>query len=495
MLLNAFDSVPKRSILPEELSPMVAAAMDPNVKRESILVTPTGNGSVSTTFSIPLTSSTICPDVNQPQSEIKFDIPCSQGMGCVVDTRLTTLNFTSTWTCNVAPTSVPTYAYLRSSAAAFFDNVRYVSGSGGQVETIPEYGLVYDLLSKTQISFSDRVNQALLLGFDYPPQEVGAIGHSIPVISSASVSGNTFTRSYSIPLISAFLGQTADQFLPIGLLKKLQLILQPSSILPVTILTNGTASTTAGNYTCQISNFSLGLEIIDIGVANMQAIIDKNPDPNKLFYLHGTTYNTTTGTIPAGQSGSLSIPLGLAASSCKSLMARFYETGTPSTTTSCHGKYSAKNPLISGYQWKISGRPWPVSGLSNPLLFPSRTMRNLMMAMGCFNSSMYHTSITPASYCVVSSGGASSGLTSSTQDGTYTTSDSVLTPSCFFLGDDCESVSRKGILNGMDLQLQKLSLDLQFQGQVTNAHTVYVTSMQDIVFTLNPFTGDIVPIF
>ena len=215
--------------------------------------------------------------------------------------------------------------------------------------------------------------------------------------------------------------------------------------------------------------------------------------PSGLLYYHGVTYKTTQTNLPA-VAGQFSLPIGLTASSAKSLLVRFAEAGTPSTSTSCNGKYSSKNPLLTQIGFQISGVNYPQSGFINPLLYPAEAFRDLQIAVGSFNSTQYHTSILPVNYCVVSQGGTSSFYSATNQDARYTLNDSATAPSNFLWGLDLEATSKRGILNGQDLQLKKLQLVLQTASTPTNTHTVFVTEMIDTIFVINAASGDVISI-
>jgi hypothetical protein len=289
-----------------------------------------------------------------------------------------------------------------------------------------------------------------------------------------------------VPILSSVIGVTADKFLNIGRTSKLQCVFQTSSVLPLSILA-GTA-TAAGTFQVTLSDFSLQLEYIDIGLSAL-SMLDKSLVDGKQ-YIHGVTYRTVSNTLPANISGTASLLAGIRASSVKSLFVRFFENGALGTNNSTNGKYDAKNPLISNIAFNIAGTKYPQVGI-NPLLNPSQSFREVQMAIGSFNSSAFTSSITPANYCKLSAGGTAKALNLTAQEYTWSLGSSISAQCQYFFGQNLEIVAKRGLLSGLNCTSAPVFLDLTIAAGITNAHTMYVQAMVDSILIHDVLTGDI----
>ena len=110
------------------------------------------------------------------------------------------------------------------------------------------------------------------------------------------------------------IGVLADKFFNIGRTSKLQLVLQTSSVIPITMGVNS-AWTTAGTVQITLSNFSLQCEYIDIGINALQMLDATLVDGKS--YIHGVTYRTSSASLPASTTGSTSLLASIRASSKK----------------------------------------------------------------------------------------------------------------------------------------------------------------------------------
>ena len=186
-------------------------------------------------------------------------------------------------------------------------------------------------------------------------------------------------------------GVLADKFLNIG---------RTSPIIPITGGTNA-VWTGAGTVQVQLSNFSLQTEIIDIGINALQMLDQTLVDGKS--YIHGTTYRTSSASLPA-VSGFTSLLAGVRASSVKSLFCRFVPSGAATAANGLHGKYNSFNPLANSINFSVGGIKFPQMPI-NPLLSPSQAFRETQMAIGSFNKAQFQSCITPTNYCRLSAGG------------------------------------------------------------------------------------------
>ena len=147
-------------------------------------------------------------------------------------------------------------------------------------------------------------------------------------------------------------GVLADKFLNLGRTSKLQVVLQTSNVMPISVSMGGTAYTTSPIIQVTLSNFSLQCEYVDIGI-NALSMLDATLVDGK-SYIHGTTYRTSSASLPAG-AGSTSLLAGIRASSVKSLFCRFAQGGPASTSNSSNGKYDSVNPLLNSICFNVGG--------------------------------------------------------------------------------------------------------------------------------------------
>ena len=501
--MSSFSTIPTVVGLPAELSvSSIDPIVPPETKSNSIKVYAINNASVSGTFTTDFSSnSTINSEIPFPQNEINFDLPCSQSPDTWLDTRLSTISFRAIVSVVSAGSQQVASGTLRGSAYSYFDNMRLTGQSGNLLEYFNEYGLVADTLIQGQVDDREGLfSYGLKSNFGNYESNLKTsftnTGHDIPNLSKggALVSGESLSFSYSVPLLSGVLGVLSDRFFPIGLTKKMLLTLTTASVLPFTIRL-GAAGASGSTVSVQLTDFVLNLETIKIGTSAMSQVVSTLPD-NKM-YIHGQTYKTTTSVLPASSSGTVNLPVGLTGSSVRSLFARFHETGTPGTTRSTWGKYDSKCPNLNQYGWNIGGQQVP-SSLYNPILRPSETWRSFLMALGMFNSSQFRSGINAQSYHHLVQGGTATTATGgqqNSQDQYFTdTSSNILYQSTFLLGENIESVPKRGLLSGMDLTFQKVNLILGLNAPNTNACNVYVMGLLDTITIIDVQSGEVVSI-
>jgi hypothetical protein len=488
-------SLPSSVGLPQE---MMLGHLDysipPDAKSYSVKVQPSNLSTYTTTFT-PAASNAYWGDIAAPAQNIIFDIPCGGSPSMFLDSRFTTLNFQMNVTYTAAGTlgsAALADSYLRGGAYSWFDRMYIVSQNGAIIEDVQEFGLIYDTLCALQMNNAVRHGVANQYGFDVNYQQVASQGHKIAILSSGITPSTTYTEthSYSIPIPSGVLGVLADKFLNIGRTSKLQLVLQTSPIVPITGGFTTAAPTTSPTIQVQLSNISLQVETIDIGINALQMLDQTLVDGKS--YIHGTTYRTSSATLPAATSGYTSLLAGIRASSVKSMFCRFAQGGTASTTNGLHGKYNSYNPLLNSINFSVGGIKYPQQPI-NPLLTPSQAFRETQMAIGSFNNSQFQSCITPAYYCRLSAGGTAQGNTvGATQEYSWnTSSDAVNAQSQFIFGENVEVCARRGLLSGLNATSAPIFVEMNVSAAPTNNHTLYVLAMIDAVVIHDVRSGDI----
>jgi hypothetical protein len=459
-------------------------SLPPDAKSYSVKVQPSNISSVVSSNYTATASSVL--DLQFPSQNIIFDLPAGASPSMFLDSRFTTLNFRMTISVATAGTaSVVTSGYLRSHANSFFDRMYITSQNGQIIEDITEYGLVNDTLIALQMNNSVRDGVATQYGFS-SATAIESQGHALAIFAQTLAANQNETHSYSVPLLSGSIGCLADKFLNIGRTSKLQVVLQTSSVLPLSILT-GTA-TAAGTFNVTLSDFSLQCEYVDIGLNALKMLDQTLVDGNS--YIHGVTYRTSTATLPP-TTGSTSLLAGIRASSVKSLFARFVDGGAISTTNSSNGKYDSKNPMINNIQFNVGGIKFPQTPV-NPLLNPSQAFSETQKSIGSFNSSAYQSCITPTQYCKLSAGGTAQALTiGGTQEYSWNLGSDPAKQSQFIFGENVEVCARRGLLSGLNCTSAPIFVEMNIASAPTNAHTMYVTAMLDQVLIHNTQSGDI----
>ena len=428
-----------------------------------------------------------------PSQTIYFDLPAASSPSTFLDVRFTTLSFQATLTVTVAGTASAGFASanLRNGAYSFFDRMYITGQSGNIVEDINEFGMVNALLCDLQLNSATRDTLALQYGFLSDPAATTAQGHSwaglatnVTTIPITTVE----THSYSIPLLSGLIGAGADKMFNIGRTSKLQVALQTSNELPISMVCNGTTAIAAGTFVITLSNFSIQTEYIDIG-AQALAMLDATLIDGKA-YNHGVSYKVAGVTMSQSQ-GNQSLLAGIRGSSVKSLFTKFVDGGAVSTTNSANGKYDSKNPSLNSINYNIGGLRYPNAPV-NPLLAPANVFRNLQLAIGSYNNAGFQSAIIPAQFCKLSAGGTAQALTvGATQDYNYSLGSSFTALCQFIYGENLEVCMKRGLMSGLNCNSAPVFVELNAAVAPTNIQTAYVFAMIDMVVIHDTRTGDI----
>ena len=472
-------SLPSKVGLPAEVQPELDYSIPSNARSYSVRVQPTNLSSITATgLSTGLTAAYLSSELAFPQTNILFDIPCQNSPSTYLDTRMTTLNFKATVTITAAGTggtAANQTAFQRAGGASWIDMLTLFGGDGAVLEQINEYGMVYDTTTQLMMSQSVRDAVALPLGFESSADNNNT-GHKWNALTGQNAVGSVEVHSYSLPVVSALIASGNDKFLNTGRIGRLQAQFTTPSILPITI--QNASTTNAVVFSVVLSDFTLGLEFIDIGSEALSMVDSALIDGKS--YSHGVTYKTSSTSLPA-TTGSVSLLSGLRGSSLKSLITRHQEN-TLTIAGDVNGKYGSKCPNATSFNYSIGGIKYPQQTI-NPLSQPAVAYTETLKAMGCFNTALYQPSIQPSAYCVLSAGGVARALTN-TNGSDYNwalTSSSNTTQNAFYIGQNLERIAKKGIFSGIDCTSSSIFVE-ETIAALTNAHIVYNIGIFDVVY-------------
>lgn len=479
-------SLPSKVGLPAEVQPELDYSIPSNARSFSVRVQPTNLSSITATgLNCGTTAGHLASELAFPQTNILFDIPVGNGSpSTFLDTRMTTLNFKATITITqqgVTGTAANQQAVLRAGGASWIDMLTLFGGDGAVLEQVNEYGMCYDTITQLMMSQSVRDAVALPLGFQSSNANFN-VGHQWSVLSGAfNVANSVEVHSYSLPVMSALIGSGNDKFLNTGRISRLQAQFTTPSILPITI--QNAATGTAIVFQIVLSDFTLGLEFIDIGNEALSMVDSALIDGKS--YSHGVTYKTSSTSLPA-TTGSVSLLSGLRGSSLKSMITRHQEN-LLTTAGDVNGKYGSKCPNATSFNYSIGGIKYPQQTI-NPLSQPALSYTETLKALGCFNTALYQPSIQPSSYCVLSAGGVVKAFTNNNgSDYNWTTQpfssqgSDYSYQNAFFIGQNLERIAKRGIFSGIDCTASPIFVE-ETIAALTNPHTVYNMGIFDVVY-------------
>jgi hypothetical protein len=474
-------SLPSKVGLPAEVQPELDYSIPSNARSFSVRVQPTNLSSITATGLNCGTNATyLASELAFPQTNILFDIPCGNGSpSTFLDTRMTTLNFKATITITqqgVTGTTTNQNAWQRGGGASWIDMLTLFGGDGAVLEQINEYGMTYDTITQFMMSESVRNAVALPLGLA-SVSDVYNSGHKWNVLSQAFNANNSVeVHSYSLPVMSALIGSGNDKFLNTGRISRLQAQFTTPSILPITI--QNAATGTAIVFQIVLSDFTLGLEFIDIGNEALSMVDSALIDGKS--YSHGVTYKTSSTSLPA-TTGSVSLLSGLRGSSLKSMLTRHQEN-VLTTAGDVNGKYGSKCPNATSFNYSIGGIKYPQQTI-NPLAQPALSYTETLKAFGCFNTALYQPSVTPLAYCVLSAGGVAQAYTNTNgSDYNWNTAGSTgLFNNSFIIGQNLERIAKRGIFSGIDCTASPIFVE-ETIAALSNPHIVYNMGIFDVVY-------------
>lgn len=471
---------------PKELSSEIDYQLPASVNSYNVKVVPSNIQSVTTSTQTLTASSTL--QLNGTSTNIIFDLPCSGGKGVHLDPRFTLVNFRVAYSVpSGASAAIITSARLRSHAMAWFDRMFIQSQSGAILEDINQYGLVNDVIAETEIDVAQRDCLAQPYGFAYETESSNSqnitSGHALAGINNSTLSAAvTVYYSYSIPLLSSLLGKGASKMFNLGQTNRLQVTLQTAAVQPITFVTS--TATTAATFTATLDNISLSCQYVDVGMEGMRLLGKTGPQ-----YYNGLTWRVSATSVASGVSGSVSILTGLKGSSVRACGLRVCETSTLSTAGCINGIYDSKCPQATSLAWNINGMLVPSNPI-NPLYNPSQLFMQTQQSLGNFSTYEFKSGLVPSRYFVYVPGGT----LATDADRVFTdagNSSSVLYQSQFLWMYSLEKVAKAGIMDGMNLQSGQVYLQAQIANGSTNGLTYFFIAKMDVVYVLDPASGEI----
>jgi hypothetical protein len=470
---------------PKELQNEIDFQLPASVNSYNVKVVASNGSSFQTSTQTLTASSTL--NLNGSNQNILFDIPAGQGKSVFVDPRFSTLNFRVNYEIvNTPSAAVVTTCQLRSSAMAHFDRTYTQSQSGVLLDDINLVGLVQDALVALEIDVAQRDALALMYGFQYESAASNSQnlnqGHKVSAIDGSTLAAAASKYySYSMPLLNSLIGKGAKKFFQIGATNKLQVALQTSAILPLTIVT-GTA-TTAATFRVTIDNVFLSLQYVDIGQDGLKML-----NKTGLQYYDGVTYRVSSGTLPSGTTGAVSILSGIRGSSVKSLWTRFCEAAVTTTAGCINYIYDSKMPVANSISYNVNG----ILNPSNPIDLiraPATAFSLLQESNSSFNNYEFKSGLVPANYLVYVTSGSSLPTDADTNISSSTSASSQ--QSQFHFGVNMEKISKYGILDGQNLNSGNTFLNMTTSIANTNSLTVFFIAKMDIVYILDTATGEL----
>jgi hypothetical protein len=478
--------------LPKELSNDIDYQLPAGVNSYNVRVVPSNLSSVVSTTQT-LTASKAGLQLNGTNTNVIFDLPCSGGKGVHLDPRFTLLNFRVAYEIPSGGATPPasaiiTSARLRSHAMSWFDRMFITSQSGAILEDINQYGMINDTIAATEIDVAQRDCLASAFGFAYEPESSNSqnitAGHAITGINNVTLNGAVKVYySYSIPLVSALLGKGASKMFNIGQTNRLQLTLQTAQIQPITFVTGNAG--TAATFVSTIDNIQLSCQYVDVGNEGMRLL-----GKTGMQYYNGLTWRVSSSSVGAGVAGATSILTGIKGSSVRTLGLRISETSQLDTAGCINQQYDSKAPQSTALSWNINGQLYPSNPI-NPLYNPSQLFMQTQQALGNFNSYEWKSGLVPSRYFTYLLSG-----TALPTDADRIYSDAGNTSSVLYLSQfmwfySLERVSKGGIMDGSNLNSGQTYLQNQILNGSTYATTYFFLAKMDVMFMLDPTTGEI----
>jgi hypothetical protein len=466
---------------PSELQNDIQYQLPPSVSSYNVKVVPSNGAS----FSSPTTTLTASAtqQIQGGNQNIIFDIPCGMG-STFIDPRFSTLNFRVNYeVVNDASMNVTSCA-LRSSCYSHFDRMYIQSQSGVLLDDINNYGLVNDTLNTLETSVADRDALALMYGFQFEASNVASQnntqGHKIAGIDGSNVSDPLSKYySYSPPLLNSLIGKGSRKMFFAGKTNKLQLVLQTSSIVPLTIVTG--TSTTAIQLRVTLDNIFLSLTYVDIGMDGVKML-----NKTGLQYYDAVTYRVSSATLPSS-SGSVSLLTGIRGSSVKALWSRFTEASTLTTAGCINYIYDSKMPQATSIAYNVNG----VQNPPNPIDLiraPATAFSLLQQSNGSFNNYEFKSSLVPINYLIYVAGGT---IPTDYDQNIGGSASSVISTAGFHFGINMEKISKGGILDGSNLNSGNTFLNMNLANASTNTLTVFFIAKMDVIYVQDTNTGEI----
>lgn len=471
---------------PKELQNEIDYSLPPSMTTYQVKVVPSNVSQVQTSTQT-LTAGSVL-NLNGVSQNIIFDIPAGQSKDTFIQPAYTTISFRCNYEIvNTPSAAIITAANLRGNALSHFSRTYTQSQSGVILDDINSLDIIHDMLVQTEIDVSQRDVLSKMYGFQYESSTANAKnanqGHTItPLVATLGAASSNY-YSYCMPLVNSLIGKGQSKMFQIGATNKLQVVLQTSSIIPVTI-TTGTA-TTAATFRVTIDNISLNLQYVNIGSEAMKLL-----NKTGLQYYNGITYRASTSTIPASTSGAISLLAGIRGSSVRALFCKFTEAATLSTAGCVNYTLDGKMPLATAMSWNINGQLLP----SNPtdlIHNPALAFAQTQQALNNFNNYEFKSGLVPNKYFIYLPSGTAIPNDSDyvlTEAGSASSVDSLAQ---FLWGYSLEKIAKAGILDGQNLNSGSTFLNMTWSNANSNAVTAFFIGKMDVIYVLDTASGEI----
>ena len=251
---------------------------------------------------IPLSGSTF-----NPGDVAKFEIPVGGSTPTFMDGSQTYLLFQVT-------NSDGTAWNVDGSCASFIQRLEIYSSSQ-LIETINEYGTLYQIFNDTQKAFSDRqAADSILLGTDYDGSDSYNFSRGgVNVVANGKV-------TFALPIVSGVIGSSCDKMLPLHMLSDLRLEITWANS-PVAVVSATTTAVSTNIWKVTFVELAIQCLYLDHEVNGM-LMSAHGSEPIQISTEMYRNYNTV---LSGTSSDSTILPLKF--TSTKSLLAIYRTTG------------------------------------------------------------------------------------------------------------------------------------------------------------------------
>lgn len=466
--------------LPQELKSDLDYSLPQGMSSYHVKVTPSNLSQVQSSTQLITTAA-----VNQftnTSANIIFELPTSAGSKTVVDPRFTSLSFRATYEVVTAGTAAVTNALLRSHAMSYF-NRSFTQAGGVILEDIANYDIINDFVLQMECDCAQRDTLASCYGTLYEAENTSsqnnANGHKIAGWdATGSLAAGSKYYSYTVPLMNSIIGKGASKFFEISAVNKMQVVLSTAPLLPISFL----AGTVSGSSSIRVTldNFSLNMVYINLGQDASRLLAKAGPK-----YYNAITWRSSTSTIAAGTSGSVTSLVGVRGSSVRSLFVRATEvTSLPSTSACINGAFDSKALTATSLAWNIGGQSIP-SNPVNVINNPSLCFLQTQQAYNSYEPMGFRSSVVPTRYFTYIPSGTAIPTDSDQVFTAAGNASSYVSQAMWAWGLSLESVAKMGILDGQNLNASSTFLQSTLATGPTNAVTLYFLAKMDVIYVVD----------
>ena len=318
------------------------------------------------------------------------------------------------------------------------------------VESIQQYGQLYNIMVNTKLNHAQKAGMAYGLGLLDTSTTITYDNLNGRKLSATT--GETWFMGAPLGNILS----NCDHLLPLGMMPSVRIQLTTDALSNMFTTTSQTSLT--------LSNLELCFDIIDFG-SDVENVVRSMADENGNIYVKSQSFVSATQTIASGTGGTIELVYNQRLSSIKTILANF---GGSSTNTI----YDSKDVTKSGgdYQFIIAGSPYPqrpISTVNNK----AGAFMELANAWGPSHDMFSNNfAITPVEFLYYSGSSTSSG-----------------SPGKFYVACNVEKLStNNALLTGISSQLSPISLRINFGSQTTSeVHTATLICCYDAIFEIN----------